>query len=145
MVECLVRVADDGEVGELHHRAVAIGVDADDVLGCAEACSVLHGTADAERHVQVGIHHDTGGADLTCVRRPAAVGDHPRGAGAGADERSNPCDLPESGGVVEPGTAGDDARRLGEIDARRIRWLRAEDARIGAVVGAARGWLDGVC
>ena len=77
---------DDREVGELHHRTVRIGVDADDVLGRPEAARVLHGAADPERDVQAWVDDDTGRADLALVADPAAVGDHPRRADAGAEQ-----------------------------------------------------------
>ena len=77
LVEDGVGVGDDGQVGHLHHRAVRVGVDADDVVGRAEPGGVLHGAADAEREVQVGVDDDAGRADLALVADPAAVGDRP--------------------------------------------------------------------
>src|SRR5690349_24704171 len=46
LVEGRVGVGGDGEVGQLHHRAVPVDVDADDVRRGAEAAGVLHRPAD---------------------------------------------------------------------------------------------------
>src|SRR4051812_39247354 len=45
-------VGHDGDIGELHHRAVRVGVDRDDVVRLAEAARVLDGPADAEGEVE---------------------------------------------------------------------------------------------
>src|SRR5260221_10420767 len=62
-----VGVGNNGEIGELHHRAERIGVDADDVLWPAETAGVLHCTTDAEGDVQIGVDRNAGGADLALV------------------------------------------------------------------------------
>ena len=120
MVERGVGVGHDGQIGELHHRAVAVGVHADDVVGVAEPAGVLHGTADPERDVEIGVDDHAGGADLTLVRHPTPVGDHPRRAHTGADGRADPGELVHAGRVVEPGAAADDAWRLGQVDGGRV-------------------------
>ena len=87
LVEHGVGVGDDGQVGHLHHRAVRVGVDADDVGGRAEPGRVLDGAADAEGEVQVGVDDDAGRADLALVADPAAVGDDAGGAHRRAEAR----------------------------------------------------------
>src|ERR1700730_5356636 len=66
-VEHGIGVAHDGEVGELHHRAVCIGVHAHDVIGSPEPTRVLDGAADPERDVELRIDDHARGADLTNV------------------------------------------------------------------------------
>src|SRR3954453_23344410 len=85
LVQHRVRVGGQGQVGELHHRAVAVGVDADDVGRRAEATGVLDGPADAEGEVQLWVDDDAGGADLAVVADPAPVGDDAGRADAGAE------------------------------------------------------------
>src|SRR3954452_10489973 len=58
LVEHGVGVGDDRQVGDLHHRAVRIRVDADDVARRAEPGGVLHGAADAQREVQLRVDDD---------------------------------------------------------------------------------------
>ena len=96
MGEHLVRVGHHGEVGQLHHRAVRVGVHADDVVGVAEAAGVLHCATHPERQVQLRVDHHAGGADLSLVRHPAAVGDDAGGADTRADgaaQRGQPIEL----------------------------------------------------
>ena len=95
-VERGVGVGRDGQVGELHHRAVRVGVDADDVRRRAEPAGVLHGPADAEGEVQLRVDDDAGGADLAVVADPAAVGDHPGRADAGAERHAEVGELVEA-------------------------------------------------
>ena len=61
---------------------VTSGVDADDVVRSSEARGVLHRAADPEGDVQPRIDDHPGGADLTLVAEPAAIGDDPRGSDA---------------------------------------------------------------
>src|SRR5262245_28598966 len=75
-----VGIADDGEIGELHHRTMRVDVHADDVLRLAEAARVLHRAADAERDVERRIDDHACGADLSFMTDPATVGDDTRGA-----------------------------------------------------------------
>jgi hypothetical protein len=77
-IEGRVRVADDREIRHGHHRAVRVGVDADDVVRRAQAGGVLHGATDPECEVQRRVDDDAGRADLLVVVHPPAVGDHPR-------------------------------------------------------------------
>src|SRR6185295_3958815 len=47
-VEHGVGIADHGQIGELHHRTMGVGVDADDVVRPTQAAGVLYRPADPE-------------------------------------------------------------------------------------------------
>src|SRR5262245_38724838 len=67
LVEDGVGVAHDGEISELHHRAVAVDVDTHDVIGLAEAARVLDGATYREGDVQRRVDDDASGSDLALV------------------------------------------------------------------------------
>ena len=115
LVEHGVGVAHDGEVGHLHHRAVRIGVHADDVVGVAEAGRVLHRAADPEREVERRVDDDAGRADLALVADPSPVGDDARRPHRRAEPGRDRGELFEALGAVESGSAADDAVGLRQV------------------------------
>ena len=119
-VEHRVRVGHNGKSGKLHHRANLIGVYADDVLRSAEPAGVLHGSADSESDVQLRIDDHAGGADLSFVTDPTAIGDDASRADAGPHRSTQGGELIESAHVIEPCSAGDDPFGFGQIDRGRV-------------------------
>src|SRR5580693_8089783 len=75
------RVGDEGEVGHQHHGCTGIEVDRHDILGLSDAAHVLHRSRNAYRDVEIGVHHLSGGADLTTERGPTGIGHHAGGTG----------------------------------------------------------------
>src|SRR5262249_50751010 len=126
LVEDGVGVADDREIGELHHRAVAVDVDADDVVGLAEAARVLHRAADRKGDVQRRVDDDTGRPDLALVADPALVRDDPGGAQRSAEGGCDGSELPESARGIEAGAPSNDALGLAEVHARCVRSQQVE-------------------
>ncbi len=113
-----------GQVGELHHRAVRVGVHADDVRGLAEAAGVLHRAADAEGEVESRVDDDARGADL------AFVADPPRSV----ITRVAPIDAPRRGGDLA--RAARSARR--ESSPAPPPTMRGASARSIVVTSGAR-------
>src|SRR3954454_21465658 len=127
LVEHGVGVGDHGQICELHHGTVRIGVDADDVVGPTETAGVLHRAADAEGDVEPRVDDHTRCTDLALVCDPAAVGDDPGRADAGLQSRAKSCELIEALRRVEPGAAGNDAAGFGEVDRGGISLERLFD------------------
>ena len=82
---------------------------------------------------RLGIDDDAGRADLTLVADPAAIGDHARCADTRLEHGTQRGQLLEAPLVVEPGTAGDDALRLREVDRCRVGWQNRFDRRVVAL------------
>ncbi len=131
MIERLVGVAHDREIRHRHHRAVRLGVDADDVRRGAQSARVLHRTAHTERHVQGRVDDHTGRTDLMVVADPAAIGDHAGGPHHTADGPGELCELGETLRRVESGTAPDDVPGLGQIHRADVRRQHVDHHGVG--------------
>jgi hypothetical protein len=100
------------------------------VGGIAEPGGVLHGAADGERHVQLGVDGDAGGADLAGVIGPPAVGHDSRRSGRRPEPRRHSGELGEPLGPVEPRPAGEHPLGLGEIHRRDVGRQHLDHVRI---------------
>ena len=84
----------------------------------------------AERDVQLRVDDHAGGADLALVAHPAPVGDHPGRPDARPERGAERGELVEPRRAVQPRTAGDDPRCLGEVDRGRVGGEGRGDLRI---------------
>ena len=126
----LEQVADHEQVGEFADRGIRIAVDGDDVLGRLHADTMLDRPADAGTDVERRLDDLAGLADLELVRDPARVGGRSRGAHRAAERRGQLAQRAEALLASDPASAGDDDRRLLEVDDLGLRRVALGDGRL---------------
>ena len=104
---------------------------------------MLHRATDAEREVELGCHHDAGGADLALVAHPSAVGDHARRPHAGAEMGAQVGQLGELFRGAQAGTATDDADGFGEVDGGSVWRQHLHHTGVGECTSVRLGQVDG--
>ena len=109
----LEQVTDDTEVDQLEDGRLFVLVDRDDRLGRLHAGSVLDGTGDARRDIELRRDLLAGLADLGGVRVPPGINGSARGADGGTQGVGELLDL----GEVAAGAAAtrDHDRGLGQL------------------------------
>ena len=105
----------------MHHRAVWVSVDADDVLWAAEASGVLDRAANSKGKIQRRIDDDAGGANLLVMMYPRPIRNDSGGSHGCTDVGSEPCELSELILAVKSCAATDDAVCLGKVHRADVR------------------------
>ena len=84
MIEHLMQIAADRQMGFLHERGLPIGVDGDHVLTPGHPFEVVRGPADPASDVQFGRDSFARLTDLPLVFDPAEIDDHAAGGHTGS-------------------------------------------------------------
>src|SRR5436309_13475308 len=132
-------VTDHADIGDAENGRVGILVDGHDVSGALHADDVLDGAGDPAGDVQLRVDGDAAAADLVLVWQPPHVGDRARGADLSPEGGGELADDTEFLRRADPAAAGDDHRRLGQIDGPRLALLDSREGRAQLAGGHTGG------
>ena len=142
MTQHLRSIAHNAEIRELHHRAMRIGVDRDDVSWVTESGSVLNRTRNTPGQIQVRIHDHSGGADLSIVMNPATIGDHAGGTHGRTKAVSNSAEQVKILCCSETSPTAHDAWSFGQIHRGYVRFMHLLHDGISGWCGEGNGRRD---